>query len=872
VDDGVTAGDCPLQPRKVQQVDPAVANVVPVLAERPHDMPADEAAPARDIDDHTSHDCWVRELPSGTVTMLFTDIEGSTRLLEELGPERYREALREHRRVLRDAFERHAGHEVDYEGDAFFVAFQDAAAAVGAARDAQAALDGGPVRVRMGVHTGRPLPDPPKYVGVDVHLAARIMSAGHGGQVLLSKDTADIVDSELTDLGEHRLKDFDTPIWIFQLGREAFPPLKTISNTNLPRPASSFVGREHEVAALVSMLRDGARLVTLTGPGGSGKTRLAIEAAAELVGRFRNGVFWVPLATLRDPALVVSTAGQTIGASGELAAHVGEKEMLLLLDNLEQVVAVAPELGALVETCPNLRLLVTSRELLRVRGETEYEVLPLADRDAVELFGLRSGLVVTPAAEELCRRLDNMPLALELAAARVKLLSPEQILERLGQRLDLLRGGRESDPRQATLRTTIEWSHELLSAEEQRLFRRLSVFVGGCTLDGAEQVCEADLDVFQALVEKSLVRRTGDRFWMLETIRDYAAERLLDSGEDLRRRHAEFYMALAERAEPALVGSGQAAWWENLTAEYPNVRAALEWACGGGDHAVALRLTAAMWRYWWTRGPIPEARSWYDAALRSGASEPEELRARALYGAANMALAAGDEEEAIRLLEDCLRAFRRSRDNTWIARALNDLGIAHQKGGRAEKARRYHEDAADISVRDGDMRSAAASWICVAYSFLQTGELHHAAEWLGRARSAAQEVGDEQVEGGALQNLAFVELRRGRLGPAAVFARDGLVLSRRTDDRYTLAHMLVVAAAVLTAGPHGEDAATVLGGASAMHEEMGIALDAAERDLYDETRRALRARLGDPTFEDLLARGRRLGYERAIDDAVRALA
>jgi hypothetical protein len=359
------------------------------------------------------------ELPTGTVTFLFTDVEGSTRLLGELGPDRYAEELAGHRRVLRDAFERHGGVEVDTQGDAFFVAFASPQSACAAADDAQAALAGGPIRVRMGLHTGTPVLGDEGYVGVDVHKGARIAAAGHGGQVLLSRETRDLLDGVPgRDLGEHRVKDFEQPVWIYQLGDDVFPPLKTLSNTNLPRPASTFVGREREVGEVVAFLRDGARLVTLTGPGGSGKTRLAIEAAAELVGEFRNGVFWVGLATVRDQELVLPTVAQALGAQEDLEAHIGERELLLLLDNLEQVVEAAPGLAAVVEACPNVRLLVTSRELLRVRGEVDYEVLPLADPDAVALFCLCSRLDASATVEELCRRLDNMPLALELAAAR----------------------------------------------------------------------------------------------------------------------------------------------------------------------------------------------------------------------------------------------------------------------------------------------------------------------------------------------------------------------------------------------------------------------------------------------------------------------
>src|SRR3954452_6165008 len=498
----------------------------------------------------------MRPLPSATVTFVFTDVEGSTRLLHELGAERYAEALGEHRRVVRTVFAAEGGVEVDTQGDAFFYAFADAQAAAAAASAANTALEPGPIRIRMGLHTGEALLTGEGYVGEDVHLGARIAAAGHGGQVLVSAPTRALLDGDVTDLGEHRLKDFAEPVAIFQLGEERFPPLKTISNTNLPRPASSFVGRERETAEVAELVR-GHRLVTLSGPGGSGKTRLSIESASELVGEFKAGVFWISLATVRDPTLVLETVGQTLGAKDALADEIGDRELLLLLDNLEQVVEASPALASLVEVCPNLHLLVTSRELLRVRGEVEYPVPPLAEPEAVTLFCERSGLEPDETTTELCRRLDNLPLAVELAAARTGVLNPPQILHRLAQRLDLLRGGRDAEARQHTLRATIEWSYELVTDDEKRLFARLSVFAGGCTLDAAEPVTGADLDTLQSLVDKSLVRHTDARFWMLETIREYALEKLEDSraaGDALGRRHAEWFLALAEEAEPFLTG------------------------------------------------------------------------------------------------------------------------------------------------------------------------------------------------------------------------------------------------------------------------------------------------------------------------------
>src|SRR6266480_115651 len=451
------------------------------------------------------------KLPSATVTFLFTDIEGSTVLLHELGAEAYAEALAEHRRVLRTVFAAEDGVEVDTQGDAFFYVFADARAAVAAVAAANVALEPGLIRIRMGLHTGEALLTGEGYVGEDVHLGARIAAAGHGGQVLLSAATRALLDDGVTDLGEHRLKDFAEAVAIFQLGEERFPPLKTISNTNLPRPASSYVGRERETAEVAELVR-GHRFVTLSGPGGSGKTRLSIEAASELVGEFKAGLFWIGLAVLRDPNLVLETVGQTLGAKDGLADHIGERELLLLLDNLEQVVEVAPELASLVEVCPNLHLLVTSRELLRVRGEVDYPVPPLAEPDGVELFCTRAQLEPDETIAELCRSLDELPLALELAAARTSVLSPAQILARLSERLDLLKGGRDAEARQQTLRATIEWSHDLLGDEEQRLFARLAVFRGGCTLEAAEQLAGADIDTLQSLVDKSLLRHTSERF------------------------------------------------------------------------------------------------------------------------------------------------------------------------------------------------------------------------------------------------------------------------------------------------------------------------------------------------------------------------
>ena len=464
----------------------------------------------------------VSELPTGTVTFLFTDIEGSTRLIGELGEDGYVEALAEHRRLLRSAFSAHGGVEVDTQGDAFLYAFADPVRRSPQRPRLSRRLPPGRSTCGSGLHTGEPRLTGEGYAGHELHRAARIAACGHGGQVVVSAATRALVDGDLTDLGEHRLKDFAEPVALFQLGNERFPPLNSISNTNLPHPASSFVGRQRERDELVDLLGNGTRLVTLSGPGGSGKTRLGIEAAAELVPAFKAGVFWVPLAPLRDAALVTETIGQTLGAKDGLADHIEERELLLLLDNLEQVVDAAPELGELLEACPNLKLLVTSRELLHIRGEVDYPVPPLAEPDAVELFCARSRL--DP------RRGDRRALPAARPAAtrdRARRRPNERPLPRPDPRAPLAaarptqgRQGRRPTPAHASRNDRME--PRPLVAGRTNAFARVAVFRGGCTLDAAERVADADLDTLQSLVDKSLLRHADQRFWMLETIREYA--------------------------------------------------------------------------------------------------------------------------------------------------------------------------------------------------------------------------------------------------------------------------------------------------------------------------------------------------------------
>ncbi|CAN5120001.1 hypothetical protein BH09ACT13_BH09ACT13_13530 [soil metagenome] len=546
------------------------------------------------------------ELPTGTVTFLFTDVEESTRLLAELGTAEYAEALQGHRVVIRAALATHGGSEVDTQGDAFFCAFASARAAVACAETVQSSLAAGPIRVRIGIHTGEALVVDQHYVGMDVHRAARIGACGHGGQVVISPATVGLLEPKavpLKELGAHRLKDLSAPVTLYQLGDAEFAPLKTLFRTNLPIPATPVLGREAELEDLAERASSPAvRLLTLVGAGGTGKTRFALQLAAELADDFPDGVRWVPLASLHDPSLVASAVAQVLEVeegSGEsladaISSALAAKRVLLLLDNCEHVLDAAAQIvSPLLRSCPEVLVLTTSREPLAVAGEHVYDVQPLLSRDAISLFDARAraaGAVLDSTAsrssiEKLCARLDNLPLAVELAAARAAQLPPAALLERLSSRVDLLKGPRDADERQRTLRSTIAWSHDLLDFREQELFRRLAVFSAGAALEVVETVCDADVEELLSLVAKSLVRQTeragGEpRYWMLETIREFAADMLDESGEAAvyRDRHLDWFTGFARDARSRLVGPGSTEWLGRLEDDLDNLRVASRWA------------------------------------------------------------------------------------------------------------------------------------------------------------------------------------------------------------------------------------------------------------------------------------------------------
>ena len=734
----------------------------------------------------------MHHLPNGTVTLLFSDIEGSTRLLQQLG-NRYADVLMEYRQVLRSACQQWNGYEVDTQGDAFFAAFVRARDAILAAVDIQRTLaahswpEGATVRARIGLHTGEPSIAAEGYVGLDVHYAARLMSAGYGGQVLLSQTTRDLVEHDLPEgvslrnLGEHRLKDLRYSSYIFQLVIAElladFPPLKTLSTrsrypTNLPVMPNPLIGREQDIAAILQLLRSrDVRLLTLIGPGGTGKTRLSVQVAAELSDQFPDGNFFVALADVSDADLVVPTLAKVLDIREEssrplletLKEHLQRQQVLLLLDNFEQVAAAALQIEELLLACPHIKVLVTSRAVLHLQTEHVFSVPPLALPDiahlsdnraleqyaSVALFVQRAQAIlpafqVTPsnarAIAEICVRLDGLPLGIELAAARTRLLPPQALLARLSNSLQVLTSRAQTLPmRQQTLRHTIQWSYDLLDTQEQQLFRRLSIFAGGWTLEAAEAVIHAGqqansdglpvLDGIASLLDKSLLAQVAlddeePRLTMLETIREFGRECLKALGEmeTTQQAHAVYYLALAEKAETELGGPQLVTWLDRLEREHDNVWEALHWFLeqgktegdvsgidAGHNIEMALRLGSALERFWVVRGYRSEGRNFLERALALNIGVAPSVRAKALITAARLAFHQSDYDLGETLAREGLALFRELGDMRGIALALDRLGMAAWRRGNFAAARSLMEEDLSLFRRLGDKERVAWS-------------------------------------------------------------------------------------------------------------------------------------------------------------------
>ena len=761
------------------------------------------------------------DLPTGTVTFLFTDIEGSTRLLQELG-EGYRAVQDRHQEILRAAVEAEGGVEIRTEGDSFFVVFRTPAQAVRAAAAAQRELvavdwpHGQPLRVRMGVHTGEGVLGGGDYIGLDVNRAARIAAAGHGEQVLLSQATRALVEHSLQagvslrELGTHRLKDLEHPEHIHDLVIEGlssdFPPIRALdapTPTNLPPQRSSFVGREREVAEVTELLGE-ARLVTLTGPGGSGKTRLALHVAERHLDRFADGVFLVNLGAVVDAELVPSALATTLGVREEpgrtltetLADHLRDRRLLMVMDNMEQIVEAGSVVDRLLDAAPGLRILATSRIPLRISGEHEFHVrplaLPTADQtndltalsacEAVMLFvdraaAVRPGFRLTeqsaPTVAGITARLDGLPLAIELAANRTKVLAPEELLQRLERRLPLLTGGaRDAPERQRTLRATIEWSNDLLEPEVRRLFARLAVFAGGWALPAAEAVCGPELgidvlDGLTALIDHSLARRGPARFRMLETIREFAAEQLAASGEEagLRRRHALDVAAMVEDAEPDILRDRSQL--DRLEAEHDNIRTALRWSIDTGQTEVGLRIAGSIWRFWQLRSHLAEGRRWTDEVLSlPAAAARTAARAKTLGALGSLAYYLGDPEHVTPAYEESLAISRELGDPKGEAQAAYNLGFARLWDRDPSGAKELFLRAQELYRTTDEPSGRAHATSALGHIAMEEGDLARAEKLIEEARGAFDATGE--LWGVVLTSglLSAVALRRGDLESA----------------------------------------------------------------------------------------------------------
>jgi predicted ATPase/class 3 adenylate cyclase len=830
------------------------------------------------------------QLPSGLVTFLFTDIEGSTRLLQELGA-RYPHVLGDHAAILRRAIDAGGGTEVSTAGDSFFAAFPTALGAVEAARVAQLALSAHPwpggveVKVRMGMHTGAAEPVGGDYVGIDVNRAARISAAGHGGQVLLSEATTGAVSSALApgdsvrDLGPHRLKDIAQPERIHQLViaglPDTFPPLRTLDArpNNLPAQLTSFVGREEAIAEVRALLGR-TRLLTLTGTGGTGKTRLALQVAGEVLTEYRDGAFFVDLSSVTDPALVPSVVAEALGVRepGErpildaVREHLRDRQLLLVLDNFEQVTGAAPVVEDLLSSAPRLTLMVTSRIVLSLRGEHEYAVAPLEPPDpvhvpdvltlgrydAVRLFTERVHAVRphfrltdenAPAVAEITARLDGLPLAIELAATRAKVLTPEQMLPRLQHRLSLLTSRVRTLPeRQRTLRDAIAWSHDLLGEDERTLFARLSVFTGGWTLESAEAVCGPDgsetdgsgLDVVElliSLVDTSLVRRDEGpdglpRFSMLETIREFGLEQLEARGElaEALSRHGRHYLDLAAEAEPHLTADDQAEWLDRCEREHANIRNALRWAIETGHVERAQESAAALWRFWQQRGHLAEGRRWLEEILALPAGQvPTAARARALIAAGGLAWWQVDRRASAAWYREAVDIERTLDDPSGLAEALYNDSFVVASDGDIEEATRILEESLDLFRRVGDEAGVAQAQVMLVIGDAQGGRWDQVVDRIEEVAGIWRRLGNRYHLANDLVWLAIGYARVGRKDEARRTALEALDLFRQGDSPTGISLALHCLAFLATWSGRHEEAIRLEGASESLDERAGAA-------------------------------------------------
>jgi predicted ATPase/class 3 adenylate cyclase/DNA-binding CsgD family transcriptional regulator len=872
------------------------------------------------------------ELPSGTLTFLFSDMEGSTALWER-APEAMASVMARHDAMLGGVIEAHAGIVVKDTGDGMFAVFRvpgdAAAAALGIQRAvaAEAWPTPQPIRVRIGVHTGEAEVRDGDYYGSAVNRCARLCALGHGQQTLVSEATAALVrdnlppGATLIDLGEHRLRGLSRPERVFQLVESGlpteFPSLASPVTPphNLPASPTPLIGRQREVDALCALLgQDEVRLLTLTGPGGTGKTRLSLQAAAETVDQYPDGVFVVELAPISDWTLVVTTIARALDVeevAGRpildlLVARLRERRLLLVLDNFEQVLPAATAVDELLGRCPHLAVLVTSRAPLQLRSEHEFPVPPLAlpDSDrlvtaddiseygAVALFverarAIRPDFVVTNAnvfvIAEICARLDGLPLAIELAAARTRLLSPEALLSRLGRSLDLLAGGRRDLPvRQQTLRSAIAWSYDLLSEAEQRLFRRLSVFVGGFTLEAADAVANAAgdlaidvLDGVESLVANSLVRIdqvvAGEpRFGLLETIREFGLEQLEASGETvtLREQHLNWCIALVEQGTPWAGTRDWPMWIARFEAEHDNIRAALRWnEASSGDPDLGLRLAGSLMGFWSPGGHQREARAWLSRLL-ARPSPRTSARASALEAEGYAALRQNDHAVAASSLAESLAIWRELDDRPRMVQTLRYLSILHSYQRDYDQAKATLDESMAVALQCDDARGVAMAIRYLADLAQERGEYAEAAAAYEQSLPLARQRGDVHEVAYALRGLGNVARAQGAYVRARQLLRESLGLFSSLNDRRCTPICLEGIACMMVGPGWAEHATRLLGAAQAFQQTTGAPAPPSEIADYQRTEADARAHLGEERFATVWASGAAMSLDEAVSYAL----
>jgi predicted ATPase/class 3 adenylate cyclase len=870
----------------------------------------------------------VHDRPAVT-TYLFTDIEGSTRLWET-EPDKMRPALARHDAIARNAVEENGGTVVKMSGDGVHAVFADPLDAVRATLELQRMLaepeatEGVALQVRCGMHAGVDERRDNDFFGSGVNRAARIMSVAHGGQILLSQAVAALVGdrlpegTSLRDLGSVRLRDLASPERVYQVLRPGlrldFPALRSLeaSPNNLPQQVTSFVGRERELADIRNHLGN-TRLLTLFGAGGLGKTRLSLQVTAEMLDDYPDGVWFVDLAPMTDARLVPQAAASVLGVKEEvgrpvveaLVKFVSDRKLLLILDNCEHLLRACAELATqLLQSGPHLKILTSSRQPLQVTGETTYHVpslsVPepqravtsqaLAQYEAVRLFvdracaAQRSFQITdtnSEAVADICRRLDGIPLAIELAAARVRALSVDEIASRLNNRFRLLTSGdRTAMPRQQTLRGCIDWSYDLLGDEERALLRRLSVFAGGWSLEAAEaigadgDVEEADvLDLLTNLVEKSLVtlEAEGERYKLLETIREYAQEHLDESGErdQTCSRHLAFYVALAERAMPELVGPMQGDWFGRLDLERENLIAAHAWCDRAEDGAeLGLRLVHSAKLYWLNRGLLGlRHRLTVEALARTGAQERSLARCRGLFGAGQVCCFMGRFADATKYLEECLAIARELNDKGRIAAALQYLGMAAQREGDLATARGHLEEALALAQAQGNKRELAAAFNNLAQLDRAEGLLETAEPLYEKVLALARELGDRETIAIALLNLAMVAVGRRSPDRARRMLLEVLEIAEETGAKRVGQSWLDVCAGLASFNREYEVAARFYGAAEAQTTQTQLQRDPTDEAFLAPFISHAREALGAERYATAKNAGRELSYEQAFGEA-----